>query len=79
MSAPETAPLDFYAWLREQGWVEDTSPGTELWAEAAWFHEGREIAKRESWLAEEYDDYLFSLAEDRPAFVTAAPLPDPER
>lgn len=74
MSAP-----DFYAWLREQGWTEDMSPGTELWPVAPWWHEGRMIVRREDWLAEEYEDYLSGLAEDAPAFVTGSALPDPQR
>lgn len=49
----------FYAWLRKNGWEEDTSPETEKWPVPAWWHAGRMIALREDWLADEYLDYLY--------------------
>jgi len=69
MTAPSTPP-DFYAWLRANGWTEDISPGTELWPVAAWWHEGRMTVRREDWLADEYEDYLFDLLEQQPAIVS---------
>jgi hypothetical protein len=49
----------FKKWLDDTGWEEDRSPGTEGWPVPAWWHDGRCIVRREDWLAEEYEDFLF--------------------
>jgi len=54
----------FHAWLRANGWTEDTSPSTESWPVPAWWHEGRMVTKREDYLADDYENYLYELRRD---------------
>ncbi len=50
---------EFHSWLRSRGWTEDTSPETERWTVPAWFNERRGVTKREDWLADDYEDFLY--------------------
>lgn len=52
----------FQKWLRAAGWTEDTSPHTENWVVAAWWHPGRMVVRREDYLVDDYNDFLFEQA-----------------
>ena len=49
----------FYAYLKERGWREDTSPETENWILPAWRHEGTLATRPEDALLDEYEDFIW--------------------
>lgn len=51
----------FHAWLRSEGWVEDTSSDSEMWDVPGWWHEGKMKLWREDWLVDNYDDHLYDI------------------